>query len=159
MNRGGKAEAQIAGSHERAEGRGYGAVLGLQSLHAKGTFKSNWLQAVINRAPEWGIIITTRITAMHLIWKRHGPHADAISSKPNIGQQGIRHNIKQEPLEIGRDSDRLHPSFPPQLTRSTFVQAPWNNKSPSPVNITVQEEPRNFQRDQWRSNLSRGFFP
>ncbi|GKG62014.1 hypothetical protein Tco_0623731, partial [Tanacetum coccineum] len=44
---------------------------------------------------------------------------DAISSKPNIGQQGIRHNIKQEPLEIGRDSDRLHPSFPPQLTRST----------------------------------------
>ncbi|GKC14759.1 hypothetical protein Tco_1011541, partial [Tanacetum coccineum] len=69
---------------------------------------------------------------------------DAISSKPNIGQQGIRHNIKQEPLEIGRDSDRLHPSFPPQLTRSTFVQAPWNNKSPSPVNITVQEEPREF---------------
>nr|GFA21764.1 hypothetical protein [Tanacetum cinerariifolium] len=41
----------------------------------------------------------------------------------------IRHNIKQEPLEIGRDSDRLHLSFPPQLARSTFVQAPWN-KSP-----------------------------
>ncbi|GJU08684.1 hypothetical protein Tco_1125114 [Tanacetum coccineum] len=69
---------------------------------------------------------------------------DAISSKPNIGQQGIRHNIKQEPLEIGRDSDRLHPSFPPQLTRSTFVQAPWNKKSPSPVNITVKEEPVEF---------------
>nr|GEW63153.1 protein FAR-RED impaired response 1-like isoform X1 [Tanacetum cinerariifolium] len=69
---------------------------------------------------------------------------DAISSKPNIGQQGIRHNIIQEPLEMGRDSDRLHPSFPPQLTRSTFVQAPWN-KSPgefssgSMENITTED--------------------
>nr|GFC57069.1 hypothetical protein [Tanacetum cinerariifolium] len=33
---------------------------------------------------------------------------DAISNKSNVGQQGIRHNIKQDPLKIGRDSDRLH---------------------------------------------------
>ncbi|PWA90560.1 Transcription factor Spt20 [Artemisia annua] len=38
------------------------------------------------------------------------------------GQQGIRHNIKQEPLEIGREPNRLHPSFPPPFTRSNFVK-------------------------------------
>nr|GEW09807.1 zinc finger, CCHC-type [Tanacetum cinerariifolium] len=79
-------------------------------------------------------------------------HKTLIQHKPNIGKQGIRHNIKQEPLEIGRDSDQLHPNFPPQLTRSTFVQAPWN-KSPSPVNINVKEDQGNFLADQWRCNL------
>ena len=59
---------------------------------------------------------------------------DAICD-PNTGQQGIRHNLKQEPLDIGRNPNRLHPSFATQLTRSIFVPAPWNNMSPSPIQV------------------------
>nr|GEW90447.1 transcription factor Spt20 [Tanacetum cinerariifolium] len=74
------------------------------------------------------------------------------SSHNTLVQQQSAGGVIQHPnnaitptLVIGRDSDRLHPSFPPQLTRSTFVQAPWN-KSPGEFSsgsmeiITIEDD-------------------
>nr|GFA73187.1 hypothetical protein [Tanacetum cinerariifolium] len=63
--------------------------------------------------------------------QHHYQMLDAISSKPNVGKQGIRHNIKQEPLEIGRDSDRLHPKDDEPVQRRSSSRPPKSRESSS----------------------------
>ncbi|PWA71490.1 Transcription factor Spt20 [Artemisia annua] len=69
---------------------------------------SQWKNTLVQQQSTGGVVQHPNANAPTQKQHRY-QMLDAICN-PNIGQQGIRHNIKQEPLEIGRNPNRLHPT-------------------------------------------------